>query len=161
MAIKTNLRLGWRELIAAFIFLTAFGINASETFKSCIHTRKTHSAYHELYEVSPFYVKLVVRSELHFSCGFVVIDENNGLLTLFATVLIAIFAGTLWWVIQYGSRLEGESWFAENAVWLRVFVIADPDNFVAGNPPANPIRISTVGYRYREGHDKDGQIPPI
>jgi hypothetical protein len=83
-------------VLGGIIAVVIFSIAASESFQDCEHNRKDHKAYRALHEEHSIGVKAIVRLELHASCAVEAAHENEGPLTLLATILIAGFTGTLW-----------------------------------------------------------------
>lgn len=88
----------WKSFIVWFVIIVIAGgaVSTSEAFQDCEHTHKNHKAYRALYEKRSIGIKAIVRLELHAACTVKAAHENEGPLTLLATILIAGFTGTLW-----------------------------------------------------------------
>lgn len=83
-------------LILASMFLWA--ISDSETFRNCEQDRKYHQPYKALHEESALFVKMIARVKLTSACSFVSVNENTGAVSAIASIIVAFFTGTLWWV---------------------------------------------------------------
>ncbi len=68
-------------------------IGSSESFRNCEHTHKDYDPYRPLHEDGPTITKAAARLRLHTSCVVYSTHENEELLTLLATILIAGFTG--------------------------------------------------------------------
>ena len=81
--------------------LAGVAIGLSESFQDCEHTQKKHRVYWQLYEKGPItvgveVVRAATRLRLHLACTAETAHQNEGPLTLLATLLIAGFTATLW-----------------------------------------------------------------
>jgi hypothetical protein len=92
---NAKIAIGWIALCLLSL-LRAGSIGQSESFQNCEHERKNHKKYKLLHEERTVVVKSVVRLNLHIACTVESAHENEGPLTLLATILVAGFTGTLW-----------------------------------------------------------------
>lgn len=97
---------GWRAGVYA-ILATAFTIwivGGSTSFHQCVRDHKNDDRYKALHEGSPIVRAEAVRLRFVADCTGIFIDQNGNSITALATILIAAFTGTLWWVTKRSVR---------------------------------------------------------
>jgi hypothetical protein len=95
---KTKRVVAWRVWAPSAAGLLAIGwlVNASPSFKYCIHTQKNDPSYHALRENPSVVRGTAIRVELHAVCVEGWTEKYEGAIGAIATVFIAIFTLTLW-----------------------------------------------------------------
>lgn len=161
---------------AALAILTTGFIGQSESFHNCEKSRKDHSKYEALHRKGSAVIKSIVRFELHVACAVETTHENEGPLTLLATILIAGFTGTLWFetnrlyqagekqidAVKVSTNVAERSLVAAQRAWVKIDVSVNGgigyDNLDAlnikllatvkntGNSPATDVDVKSISF---------------
>jgi hypothetical protein len=126
---------------AVIICMVVGSVGISESFKDCEHTRKDHKIFRPLHEERTIAIKAIVRLKLHAYCTIEAAHENEGLLTLLATILVAGFTGTLWFetnrlwragekqiiAVKESTNVAERTLVAAQRAWVRVDITVNGD----------------------------------
>jgi hypothetical protein len=82
------------SILVAIWLIWLFG--SSEPFAYCVHHRKNEQAYQALQKQGFVVIKLFVRTKLGAVCAAHITNTYQGAITALATIVVAIFTGTLW-----------------------------------------------------------------